>query len=202
MPALLLVLGLATFFLVGVAGLSIINRYLLVPSLMIMIYAAVALGGWTMLRRGAVQYAWAGLAVAAVVGGTVYTVAHLRSHVFTENLSFRGVSHRALVKLLDEPRVRAALRCGPLSVPNHKLVPEARWILHSDEHGVLARSDPKTTRRTRRGVALFTVDRTAFSIELLSDPTVDHATVVRELLPQPDFTRIATTKYFSAYAHC
>jgi hypothetical protein len=202
MPLLLLVLGLATFFMVGVAGLSIINRYLLVPSLMIMVYAAVALGGWTMLRRGAVQYAWAGLAIAAVAGGTIYTVAHLRSHVFTENLSFRGDSHRALVKLLDEPKVRAALRCGPLSVPNHKLVPEARWILHRNEHGVLARSDPKNSKHTRRGVALFTVDRTAFSIELLSDPTVDHATVARELLPQPDFTRIATTQYFSAYAHC
>jgi hypothetical protein len=202
MPLLLLVVGLATFFMVGVAGLSIINRYLLVPALMIMVYGAVALGGWTMLRRGAVQYAWAGLAVAAVVGGTIYTAAHLRSHVFTENLSFRGDSHRALVKLLDEPKVRTALKCGPLSVPNHKLIPEARWILHRNQHGVLARSDPKNTKRTRRGVALFTVDRTALSIELLSDPTVDQATVARELLPQPDFTRIATTKYFSAYARC
>jgi hypothetical protein len=202
MPLLLLVLGLVTFFMVGVAGLSIINRYLLVPSLMIMIYAAAALGGFTMLRGGVVQYAWAGLAVAAVAGGTIYTVAHLRSHVFTENLSFRGDSHRALVKLLDEPKVRAALKCGPLSVPNHKLVPEARWLLHRDEHGVLARSDPKNAKRTGRGVAVFTVDRTAFAIELLADPTVDHATVVRELLPQPNFTRIATTKYFSAYANC
>src|SRR5204863_5966643 len=58
-PAFLLVLGLATFFMVGVAGLSIINRYLLVPSLMIMVFAAVALGGWSMLRSGAVQWLWA-----------------------------------------------------------------------------------------------------------------------------------------------
>jgi hypothetical protein len=202
MPLLLLVVGLATFLMVGVAGLSIINRYLLVPALMIMIYGAVALGGWTMLRRGSVQHIWAGLAVAAVAGGTVYTAAHLRSHVFTENLSFRGDSHRALVKLLDEPKVRAALKCGPLSVPNHKLVPEARWILHRDQHGVLARSDPKNSARSRRGVAVFTVDRTALSIELLADPTVDHATVARELLPRSDFTRIATTQYFSAYARC
>jgi hypothetical protein len=202
MPALLLVLGVATFFMVGVAGLSIINRYLLVPSLMIMVYGAVAVGGWTMLRRGAVQYTWAAVAIAAVVGGGIYTAAHLRRHVFTENLSFRGDSHRALVKLLDDPKVRAALKCGPLSVPNHKLIPEARWILHRDQHGVLARSDPKAFPHTHRGVALFTVDRTAFAIEQLTDPTVDQKTVARELLPQADFTRIKTTKYFSAYARC
>jgi hypothetical protein len=202
MPALLLVLGVATFFMVGVAGLSIINRYLLVPSLMIMLYGAVAVGGWTMLRRGAVQYTWAAVAIAAVVGGGIYTAAHLRRHVFTENLSFRGDSHRALVKLLDDPKVRAALKCGPLSVPNHKLIPEARWILHRDQHGVLARSDPKAFPHTRRGVALFTVDRTAFAIEQLTDPTVDQKTVARELLPRADFTRIKTTKYFSAYARC
>src|SRR3954447_23892340 len=73
-PLILLVLGLVTFFMVGVAGLSIINRYLLVPSLMIMIFAAVALGGWSMLRSGVVQWVWAGVAVLMVLGGTLYTV--------------------------------------------------------------------------------------------------------------------------------
>jgi hypothetical protein len=202
LPAGLLVLGIATFFLVGIAGLSIINRYLLVPSLMIMIFAAVALGGWSMLRPGVVQRLWAGGAVLVVLAGAIYTAAHLRKHVFTENLTFRGESHRSLVRLLDDHRVRAALRCGPLSVPNHKLIPDSRWILNTGEKKVLARSEPRNDRRTRRGVALFTVDRTAFAIEQLADPTVPYAIVKRELLPQTGFTRIATTKYFSAYARC
>jgi hypothetical protein len=122
--------------------------------------------------------------------------------VFTENLTFRGDSHRALVRLLDDPKVRAALRCGPLSVPNHKLIPESRWILNAGKHGVLARSDATTVKRTRRGVAVFTVDRTAFAIEQLADPTVPYDVVQRELIPQPEFTRIKTTPYFSAYARC
>jgi hypothetical protein len=201
-PALLLVLGLATFFLVGVAGLSIINRYLLVPSLMIMVFAAVALGGWSMLRSGVVQWLWAGAAVLMVIGGTIYTAAHLRSRVFTENLSFRGDSHRSLVRLLDDPKVRAALRCGPLSVPNHKLIPDSRWILNAGKHRVLARSDDANVKRIHRGVAVFTIDRTAFAIEQLADPTVPYNVVRRELLPQPGFTRIKTTAYFSAYARC
>jgi hypothetical protein len=201
-PALLLALGIATFFLVGVAGLSIINRYLLVPSLMIMVFAAVALGGWSMLRSGVVQWVWAGAAVLMVLGGTIYTAAHLKSRVFTENLEFRGDSHRALVRLLDDPKVRAGLRCGPLSVPNHKLIPEARWILNAGKHRVLARSDDASVKNTRKGVALFTIDRTAFAIEQLADPTVPYNVVRRELLPQPGFTRIKTTAYFSAYARC
>ena len=51
-PIALLVAGLLTFGLVGLAGLSVINRYLLVPSLMVMIFAAVAVAGWTMLNEG------------------------------------------------------------------------------------------------------------------------------------------------------
>src|SRR4051795_2322921 len=196
LPAFLLVLGLATFFMVGVAGLSIINRYLLVPSLMIMIFAAVALGGWSMLRPGVVQWLWAAVAVVMVLGGTLYTVSHLKSRVFTENLTFRGDSHRALVRLLDDPKVRAALRCGPLSVPNHKLIPEARWILKAGKHRVIARSDNGNFKRTHRGVALFTIDRTAFVIEQLADPTVPHNIVQRELIPQAGFSRIGGNGYF------
>jgi hypothetical protein len=202
LPAFLLVLGLATFFMVGVAGLSIINRYLLVPALMIMIFAAVALGGWSMLRPGVVQWLWAGAAVVAVLGGVLYTTSHLKSNVFTENLKFRGDSHRALAHLLDDPKVRSALRCGPLSVPNHKLIPEARWLLKAGKNRVLARSDTATYKHTHRGVALFTIDRTAFVIEQLADPTVPYKIVQRELIPQPGFTRIRTNGYFSAYARC
>ena len=201
-PLILLVLGLVTFFLVGVAGLSIINRYLLVPSLMIMVFAAVALGGWSMLRSGAVQWIWAGVAVVGVVGGVLYTTSHLKSNVFTENLKYRGDSHRQLVSLLEQPKVREALKCGPLSVPNHKLIPEARWILRRGKNGVIARSDPKTFKHTHRGVAVFTINRTAFVIQQLADPTVPHKIVERELAPAPDFTRIATNGYYSAYARC
>ena len=55
-------IGLGTFVLVGAAGLSVINRYLLVPSLMVMLFAAVAVGGFTMLERGRMRTAWTVLA--------------------------------------------------------------------------------------------------------------------------------------------
>ncbi len=38
-------------------------------------------------------------------------------------------------------RSRATSACGPITVPNHKLLPEVRWALALPEHGVRARSD-------------------------------------------------------------
>src|SRR3954464_14537851 len=59
MPLILFVSGVGTFFMVGVAGLSVIQRYLLVPSLMVTIFPSAALAGWTMLRPGAaVRRVW------------------------------------------------------------------------------------------------------------------------------------------------
>ena len=44
--------------LIGVAGASVIERYLAVAALALLVFAAVALGGWTMLRPGRLRTAW------------------------------------------------------------------------------------------------------------------------------------------------
>src|SRR3954454_7280591 len=75
MPLILFVSGVGTFFMVGVAGLSVIQRYLLVPSLMVMLFCGVALAGWTMLRPGSwVRRGWMAGAIALVVFGVVFTL--------------------------------------------------------------------------------------------------------------------------------
>ena len=45
MPLVLLLAGVATFVAIGVAGASVIERYLAVPALALMVFAAVAVGG-------------------------------------------------------------------------------------------------------------------------------------------------------------
>ena len=50
MPLVLLASGIGTFVLIGIAGLSVIERYLIVAALALLVFAAVALGGFTMLR--------------------------------------------------------------------------------------------------------------------------------------------------------
>jgi hypothetical protein len=200
MPAALWLIGTGTFVLVGVAGLSVIDRYLLVPALMVMVFAAVALAGWTMLREGLlVRRLWAVASALIIVYGVVFTATRVNFSQFDNELTLRGQSHRSLVRLLDEPKVRAARRCGPLSTPSHKLVPESRWVLDAPAGGVLARADPGAGARTAHGTALFVVNRAA----LLRQALVEKSDDVNDNIPQPGFLGpIAFTPYYSAYVRC
>ena len=48
--------GLGTFALLAAAGTSVIDRYLLLPAVMVMLFTAVALGGWSMLEPGSLDF--------------------------------------------------------------------------------------------------------------------------------------------------
>src|SRR3954466_3688754 len=83
MPALLWIIGTGTFVLVGIAGLSVIDRYLLVPAMMVMLFGAVALAGWTMLREGLlVRRVWAVAAGLVIVWGVAFTATRVNFHNF------------------------------------------------------------------------------------------------------------------------
>jgi hypothetical protein len=199
MPAALWVIGSGTFVLVGIAGLSVIDRYLLVPTLMVMVFAAVALGGWTMLRSDLLlRKVWAVVALAIIVYGVAFTATRVNFHNFEAELTLRGNSHRSLVQLLDKPDVKAAQRCGPVTTPNHKLVPDTRWILGADADQVVARADPQQARRKLRGVSLFVVDRGALLRQALVADTDDPF----DNVPLPGFHRLAFTDYYAAYDRC
>src|SRR3954470_9210682 len=102
MPLVLFLSGVGTFFMVGVAGLSVIQRYLLVPSLMVMIFAGVAVAGWTMLRpRSAVRRGWMLAAGALVLFGILFTVLRVNVDKLDVELRFRGDAHAALSQLLS-----------------------------------------------------------------------------------------------------
>jgi len=197
-PALLLAIGLATFGLVGVAGLSIIDRYLLVPSLMVMIFAGVPLAGWTFLEPGRVRTVWRALFGLAAAGAVVYTIINLNLVRFTNELTFREHYRSDLIAVLDNPAVKAGLRCGPISTPNHKLIPDVRWITGLDEKHVLARSDHRNDARVRDGVALYVTDRYAILRQAFVSPLDEALTQV----PMRGFHRVATTAYYGAYVRC
>jgi hypothetical protein len=201
MPLALLVVGLGTFVLVGIAGLSVIDRYLLVPSLVVMIFAGVAVGGWTMLRSGRARTAWAVGSVALVIYGMAFTVTRVNFSTFTNELTFRGDSHASLRALLNNPKVRAALHCGPVSTPNHKLIPDSRWLLDASAGKVIARSDATARSRIARGVAIYAVNRQSL---LHSGFTAGDESAQDTLnsVPMPGFTRLAFTPYYSAYVRC
>src|SRR4051794_24652192 len=125
MPLALFVSGVGTFFMVGVAGLSVIERYLLVPSLMVMLFAGVAVAGWTMLRPGSlIRRGWMLGSLALVVFGVVFTLTRVSLSSIDSQLRFRGDAHAALSALLSKPEVKAAERCGAIDTPTHKIVPD------------------------------------------------------------------------------
>ena len=142
MPLALLVAGIGTFLLIGIAGLSVIERYLIVPALALIVFAAVTFGGFSMLRPGTlVRRLWALGALALVLYGVLFTVTRVNVDRFRNELQFRGDAHAALDDVLRAPAVRAGLRCGPLTVPNHKLVPDSRWLTGLPFEKVRARAE-------------------------------------------------------------
>jgi hypothetical protein len=197
MPFVLFAAGLGTFVAIAAAGASVIERYLTVAALALMIFAGVALGGFTMLRRGRLRTAWMVGSAALAVFGLIFTVVRVNLIVFDQELTFRGASHDALVEVLDAPAVKAGLQCGPLSVPNHKLVPDARWVGGLPEGQVVARADPDQPN-PERGVALVVNSRFALFKHAWTDPN-DSALINR---PPEGFERAATTPYYTAYVRC
>jgi len=199
MPLVLLLSGVGTFVLIGIAGLSVIERYLIVAALALLVFAAVALGGFTMLRPGSLRTAWATLAVLLAIAGTVLTATRVDVAALTNELQFRGDAHTALKRVLHTPAVTRALRCGPLTAPNHKLVPDSRWLLDLPRGRVLARADPDLPRRrASRGVALYVTSRFALFRHAFTN-NVDPPSIQ---VPPPGWRRVATSEYVAAYARC
>jgi hypothetical protein len=197
LPLLMLLSGIATFVLIGVAGLSVIERYLIVAALALIVFAAVGLGGFTMLRPGRLRTIWATAATLLVLFGIVFTAARVDLTRLTNELQFRGDAHTALKHVLHEPAVTAALRCGPLSAPNHKLVPDSRWIADLPHGKVIARADPKAHQPTK-GVAVFVTSRFAIFKHALTSPTDS----VLVQVPPPGFQRAVVARFYSAYVRC
>ena len=129
-PFVVLLSGIGTFVVLAGAGLSVIDRYLLMPAVMILIFCAFALTGWTMLERGLLRGVGAAAPSCWRAIGIYLAASTLSLNKIETELGFRDDSHTSLVA---DPRAtrrsRRDLRCGPVSVPDHKLVPDVRIIL-------------------------------------------------------------------------
>ncbi|HST57008.1 MAG TPA: hypothetical protein VLJ42_14060 [Solirubrobacteraceae bacterium] len=207
-PLSLLVAGLLTFGLLGAAGTSVIDRYLLTPAVLVMLFSAVTLGGWSLLEPGTLlRRAWISAALLVLAYGVVAAATTLSIASIQTQLAFRNDSHRALASVLDSPIVRSNLkRCGPLSLPNHKLMPDARWILNEGPHDIIARSqarinarkgDPKLRERISRGVAIYPTGSAVFRQAI-----VDSNDDPQDQVPLRGFSRELTSQYYAVYVHC
>jgi hypothetical protein len=192
-PLALFAAGVITFVGTGALGLSILPRYLTVPAVALCLFAGYALLGFTALPR---EHAWRrrwiqGSAAATVVGALGLIILAPSLTNVREELRFIRSTHDSLISLLDDPAVRADMRCGALTFPTYRLVPDARW--HLPDATIGARS----AKRRDRGVEVFALGQKAlrrYGFAAGTSPSVN--------LPSEGFTPIARHGLLSAFSRC
>ena len=210
MPLAALVLLIAVFVAEGAAGASVIDRYLMGAAIVMLLFCAVAIGGWAMLRpRTALRRVWMlGAAALVAYGGTLAATTLSLSSLRT-TLAYHEDFHEGLAAALSNRRVHAALkRCPLVSLPDNKLIPDARWILDSvGQHDIVARSQARADvkkgahalegRLSRGSVAVYPLGSAVFFkaiVDVGDDP--------RDQVPQAGYHRIYTSRYYAVYDNC
>ncbi len=89
-------------------------------------------------------------------------------------LEFRGDARPTLADALEAPATKAAIaRCGTIYLPNHKTIPDVRWITGLPADRVLARSDDHVPDQPVTGVVVITHQRRAIFNQVLFDEQQD-----------------------------
>jgi hypothetical protein len=131
-PLAMMVLGLFTFFAIAAAGLSVIPRYVAVPSILLNLGVAVSLTAWIFVsrprwaHRALIAYAVFSLAV-ILFRAVPYSNDFQKLH--GQEIFVRG-QHTNLKAIVDNPRVVALLQdpaCRPITTPTHSAVPVLRF---------------------------------------------------------------------------
>jgi hypothetical protein len=193
-PVALFGAGVVTFLATGLAGLSVLPRYLTIPVVAVCLVAGYGVLGFTTLPPGRIRRLWSRAALGAAALGLVFVV--IKAPVvgtLRAELRFIKGSHDDLSAILHAPAVQRDLRCGPLTFPNYRLVPDSRWLLDLPARRVGARS----ARRRTRGVAMFVLgakELKRYGFAAGASPSTN--------VPDPGFVPIARNQRFSAYAAC
>jgi len=209
-PLAALAVLLGVYLAEGAVGASVVDRYLLGVATMLLPFCAVSIGGWAMLRPGTLlRRAWIAAAAALLVFGAASAASSLSLSSLRTTLAYHEDFHKGLAAALADRQVRAQLRrCPLLSLPNNKLIPDARWILDTvGQHDIVARSQARADvakgahtleNRIRRGsVAVYPLGSAVF-IEAIVDVGDDP----RDQVPLTGFRRIYTSRYYAVYANC
>ena len=209
-PLATLVLLVCVYVAEGAVGASVVDRYLIGAATVLLPFCAVTVGGWAMLKPGSrLRRAWIAGAVVLVVYGAASAANTLSLSSLRTTLAEHDDFHVELAVALQAPAVRAQLqRCPLLSLPDNKLIPDARWILDSvGQRDIVARSEaqddadkgaPALEDRIRSGsVAVYPL-RSAVFIDAIVDPGDEPQIQV----PMTGFKRIYTNRYYAVYGNC
>ena len=163
-----------------------------------------------MLRPGsALRRLWMLAAAALLIYGFSAAASTVNLSSLRTTLAYHEDFHKGLAVALANRSVKSELRrCPLLSLPNNKLIPDARWILDTaGQHNIVARSQARADaakgahalqRRLRAGsVAVFPLGAAVFF-----EAIVDVGDDPRDQVPQTGYRRIYTSRYYAIYANC
>jgi hypothetical protein len=208
----LVVLGTLLFVFVaeGAVGASVVDRYMIGSSVVMLVFCAVAVGGWSMLEPGTVlRRVWVVGAALLILYGAASAANTLSLSSLRTTLADHENFHEGLASALHSPAVADELKsCPLLSLPNNKLIPDARWILGSTgQRDIVARSEASADElkgsyqledRLRRGsVAVYPLGEAVFV-----DAIVDVGDDPRNQVPPASYKRLYTSRYYAVYANC
>ncbi|HXA53522.1 MAG TPA: hypothetical protein VNV37_01475 [Solirubrobacteraceae bacterium] len=213
-PLAALVLLLGVYVLEGAAGASVIDRYMMGAAALLLPFCALAIGGWSLLRPGsALRRAWMAAGAVLFVYGAVAAVSVTSLSNARTTLAYHDDFHEGLAAALHSPEVRAELRrCPLLSLPDNKLIPDARWILGAaNQHEIVARSEARadsekgippahtalSERIARTSVAVYPLGAAVFQ-----EAIVDVGDDPLDQIPPHGFRRIYTSRYYAVYGDC
>jgi hypothetical protein len=208
-PLVVLASLLFVFVAEGAAGASVVDRYMIGAAVVMLVFCAVTIAGWSMLERGVARNVWmAGAALLVLYGGaSAATTLNLGS--LRNTLAYHEDFHEGLVAALHSPIVKAQLaRCPLLSLPNNKLIPDARWILDSTgQRSIVARSQAsadvsKGSHRLKDRILHGSVAVYPLGEAVFVEAIVDVGDDPRDQVPLAGFKRVYTSRYYAVYANC
>ncbi len=201
LPLVLIACGLGSFVAIIVVGLAAVDRYVAISALMLLVFGGYALAGWTRLEPGRLRTAWIGFSVVGVLAGAAFALTHTDTGYIKEDLDIRVEVPARLSALLANPEVAAARRCGPVNLPNQKLIADVRMALgNARAADVVARTEPGFDPG-QGGVAITVVRRrltwhpayTSFG-QARDNPAAQAA--------PPGYRLVANDGWFAAYVRC
>lgn len=127
------------------------------PAVALCVLAGYAVMGFATLEPGPQRTRWRAAAYGALAVGIAFLALKAGSFgALRSELRFIERTHDEVSALVAAPRVRAGMRCGALTFPTYRLVPDARWRLHADADEVRTRAGPDaTSQRSPGAVAVY-----------------------------------------------
>jgi len=134
-PAVLALLGGLAFVVIGIAGLSLLGRYLFLPAAMLAVFFGYAAFGWRERPQGGTRSLWIGGAAVLLIAFVGSTISHQTDRLdrLRDGVQLRGAIQDDLRDLTRSDTGEPLLeRCSPVYVPNHRPVPILAWYLDRD----------------------------------------------------------------------